>query len=462
MTRSRTESGATARRRFDTRHATATEGLTNARTRIVGNRSGLLADGFVALVRVAGTVGAWIANWFGRVSSVVTPLGWTMIALVPAAFAVGYGLGWIEFVVIAWSGLALLVVAGLYLLPSTALEAELRLPRPRVVAGDAAVGEILARNPSRRKSTGVAVEVPVGDGLAEAIVPALGGGESHATEFAIPAPRRGVVPVGPVRSVRADPVGLVRRELVWTAPSELIVHPRTIAVPSTSTGIVRDLEGNPTRDLTSSDVAFHALREYAPGDERRYIHWRSTAKTGTYMVRQFEQTRRSHLVVGLSLATGDYGDDEEFELAVSVVASIGARAIRDARDVSVVVSERTPEFAKRKLFAVRSLSTVSPGRLLDDLARVEHAESALGVADIARVTSGRVEGISVAFLVCGSAPTVGQLRQAAAQFPAGVEVVAVVCDPETVPGLRRAAGFSVLTVGYLNDLQHALARSAAA
>jgi len=41
-------------------------------------------------------------------------------------------------------------------------------------------------------------------------------------------------------------------------------------------------------------------------------------------------------------------------------------------------------------------------------------------------------------------------------------VLAVVCDPDTVPGLRRVAGLSVLTIGYLEDLQKSLAKSAAA
>jgi uncharacterized protein (DUF58 family) len=302
----------------------------------------------------------------------------------------------------------------------------------------------------------------VGRGLTELVLPSVPRGSSFEQEFAVPTTHRGVYQVGPVRTVRADPVGLVRRELIWTDVAELVVHPRTIAIPSTSTGLIRDLEGNATRDLTNSDVAFHALREYMPGDERRYIHWKSTAKTGTYMVRQFEETRRSHLVVALSLASADYANDDEFELAVSVAGSLGVRAIRDVRNVSVVASVRTPEFAKRKTLAVRQLSTLTRARLLDDLAVVEQSESALTITDVARVTAEQVTGISVAFLVCGSLPTPGQLRSASTQFATGVEVIAVVCDPDTVPGLRQVAGLSVLTIGYLEDLQKSLAKAAAA
>lgn len=149
-------------------------------------------------------------------------------------------------------------------------------------------------------------------------------------------------------------------------------------------------------------------------------------------------------------------------MAVSVAGSLGTRAIRDARTVSVVASERTPEFAKRKVFAVRTLSTLTTSRLLDDLATVETAESALAILDVARVTSDQVSGISVAFLICGSTPTAAQLRAASTRFPIGVEVVAIVCDPQTVPGLRRVAGLSVLTIGFLEDLRKSLARSAAA
>jgi uncharacterized protein (DUF58 family) len=442
---------------IDTRFTTGSKGLTNARTRIVGDRTGFLADAVIATVRFARAVRAGIATAFTRAAAVITPLGWVVLALIPAGLLVGYLIGWLELVVVAYACVALVIIAVVYLVGRTLIAIELRVPHSRVVVGERATGEVVVSNLARRRTFGVTVEIPVGAGLAEAALPGLRRGTQFTHEFIIPTLRRGVIPVGPVRTVRADPVGLVRRELVWSDRAELFVHPRTIGIPSMSTGYVRDLEGNPTRDLSNNDVSFHALREYVPGDERRYIHWKSTARTGTYMVRQFEETRRSHLMIALSLATSDFATDDEFELAVSVAGSLGARAIQDARTVTVVVSEATPQFAKRKVLAVRTLSTLTRTRLLDDLAIVEPAESALAITDVARVIGDQAGGVSVAFLVCGSGATPQELRAASTKFPLGVDVVAVVCDPDSQPGLRRVAGLSVLTVGYLEDLQKSLA-----
>ena len=435
-------------------------GLANTRTRIVGAREGVLADAVINLVRVGTALGATISRLTARIASVVTPLGWVMLGLIPFGFAAGYLLGWMELVVVAWAGVMLALFALLYLVGRSPFHVRLDLAHRRVVVGEPARGAVTVDNPSARRTLGTKVEIPVGLGLAELAIPSLRKGAEFTQDFAIPTLRRGVIQVGPVRTVRADPIGLVRRELVWTDMVDLIVHPRTIGVPSTSTGLIRDLEGAPTRDLTSSDVAFHALREYQTGDERRYIHWKSTAKTGVYMVRQFEETRRSHLMVALSLSNADYESDEQFELAVSAAGSLGVRAIRDGRTVSVVASSITPEFAKRKNFALRSLATHLPARLLDELAVVETSPNALHIRDVARVAADEVIGISVAFLICGSTPTPSELRAASSSFPLDVACVAIVCDPDAVPGFRRVAGLSVLTIGYLDDLRIALARSA--
>lgn len=432
--------------------------LNNARTRLVGSRQGALADAVVAVVRGWRRFRRVLREVWGAVADVVTPLGWGIAAAVTVAFAVGYGLGWLELVAVGWAGLLVLLAAAFFLIGRTSHDASLSVPVNRVVAGENAVGQLTVTNPTRRQLTGTRIEVPVGEGLADFQVPGLSPGESYEDVFTVPALHRGVIPVGPVRAVRADPIGLVRRERQWEEQIDLFVHPRTISVPSMSTGFVRDLEGTPTRDLTASDVSFHALREYMPGDELRSIHWKSTAKTGQYMVRQFEQTRRSHLMLALSLAAEDYSGDDDFEMAVSVIGSIGVRAIRDARTISVVASESTPDFAAKRVFAVKEIASVSASRLLDDLSGVDRSDTALALGDLARVASDMIVGTSLAFLVCGSTVSVTALRHAAQQFPVGIEVVAIVCDPDIVPSLKRAAGLSVLTIGYLEDLQQLMAR----
>lgn len=353
-------------------------------------------------------------------------------------------------------GATLAVVAGLYLIGSTRLAVELVPPASRVAVGDDATATLHVHNPAGRRTFSVAVDVPVGSEIVPVSIPGLPAAGETRRELTVPTVRRGRLALGPVRTVRADPVGLVRRELQFTDALEIIVHPRTIDIPSTSSGLVRDLDGQPTRDLTPADIAFHALREYVPGDDRRHIHWKSTAKTGTFMVRQFEETRRSHLIVALSVASIDFGSDAEFELAVSVTGSLGTRAIRDGREVSVVVSAVTPEFAKRAVVALRPLGTLTPARLLDDLALVDHSPAALGILDVARLAGDDARGVSIAFLVVGSSVTPSRLRSAASAFPPSVAVVALQCDPGAVPGRRRLGGFTVITIGSLVELRRAM------
>ena len=180
------------------------------------------------------------------------------------------------------------------------------------------------------------------------------------------------------------------------------------------------------------------------------------------MVRQFEETRRSRLMVLLDLDPGAYADDAEFELAVSAAASVGARAIRDARTVSFVVSGRGRARTGGTVrgSAMRELPTVSRDRLLDALCVVERDDQAVMLPDVARAAAEGLPGVSLAFLVTGTARGVGPLRAAASRLPAGVEAIAVQCAPEGDAVARTVAGLTVLGIGYLEDLRAILARSA--
>lgn len=422
-------------------------------------REGLLAVVIGRAIRWATATAAVGARWAHAVQGVVTPLGWSVGGGAVAALAAGYALGWVEFIVIGW-GLAVLVAAAfVWLVGRVASTIELVLPTPRVVVGEHAEARLIAANPGRRRFGGVQLEVPVGQQVIERVLPGLPRGGAVDERFRIPTERRGIVRIGPARTVRADPIGLMRREIVWSQVVELHVHPRTVAIEALSTGFIRDLEGSPTRDLTTSDIAFHALREYVPGDDRRFIHWKSSAKTGQFMVRQFEETRRSRLMVLLDIDPGAYTDDDEFELAVSTAASVGARAIRDARTVSFVVSGSSRARASRGS-AMRELPTVTRDRLLDALCVVEREDGALMLPDVAHSAAEGLPGVSLAFLVTGTARGITSLRAAASRLPPGIEGIAVRCSPEGEASTRSLAGLTVVGIGYLEDLRSLFARSA--
>src|SRR5690606_22953750 len=102
-------------------------------------------------------------------------------------------------------------------------------------------------------------------------VKALAAGASDEESFTIRTERRGVIAVGPATTLRGDPLGLVSRDMTWTPLREILVRPPLIPVESLGAGLLRDLEGVSTDAVSQSDLAFHALREYVPGDDLRHI-----------------------------------------------------------------------------------------------------------------------------------------------------------------------------------------------
>ncbi|MCA5895062.1 DUF58 domain-containing protein [Isoptericola sp. NEAU-Y5] len=402
-------------------------------------------DGLAAVGRAVGDA---VARAWARtrpVLGVVSPFGWTVLLLAAVAWWTGVVLRWEEWAAIAVAVTVALLGAVAFVLGRLRYTVTLDVASRRVVVGDRAVGRLLVRNDSSRAMLPAVMELQVGQGVASFPVPRLRPEGEHEEIFAVPTHRRAVIPLGPVRSVRADPLGLLRRELVWTEPEELFVHPRTLPLSGSSTGLLHDLEGRVTPDISDSDVSFHALRDYVPGDDRRHIHWKSTARTGQLMVRQFEETRRSRLAVILSTREEDYADPDEFELAVSVCGSLGLQAIREDGGLAVLVPQGRVRGDHRT-------------RLLDDLTRLELSTARTSLAEIARVASSTVTDASVVALVVGSRVTPTDLRSAAVRLPADARLVAMRCAPGSSVSRGRVADMQVLTLGDLADLPNALRR----
>lgn len=379
-----------------------------------------------------------------RSVGIVTPLGWIVAGLALTTGLAGALLGWTEFRFLALTLAAGLLVAFAFLAGRARFRVEVELRPRRVVAGERAFGRLLVTNTASRRSSPTRLELPVGRGLAEFAIPALAAGGEHEELFAVPTQRRAVIVAGPALSVRGDALGLVRRTVRWADPVELFVHPVTVRLRPSAAGLVRDLEGEVTKTITNNDLAFHALRPYEPGDDRRYVHWRTTARTGRLMVRQFNETRRSQLVLlhaaeATGYSPGGVFSDDEFELGVSVTASIAQQVLRDGTRVRIASGSG-------------ELRTATVVTMLDDSSRIEPLHTDATLRDFARDATRRMPAPSVLLVVVGSASPIGDLRAVDSLFAGDTRTIGLRVQAGAEPRLSLVGGITVATIGALPDL----------
>lgn len=375
--------------------------------------------------------------------SAVTPFGRAVLVAGLGAWALAWRYDWREAALVSVACLGGVLVGVVFLLMSRSQMAVVSsLLTPRVEVGQTAHAEVEATNNSGRRMLPIRMETRIGARVAPLHVPTLQSGATHHENVPIPTTRRAVLPVGPVRSVLGDPLGLVRRERLWTGSEDLFVHPRYTPLAPFSTGWIRDLEGQTTNDRSPSDVAFHTLREYVIGDDRRHVHWRTTARQsdGKLMVREFVDTRQAHLAIVLSLHAGDYRSEEEFELAVSVAASLGLRAFADDQEVSVFASGRQ----------LPSFHRVS---LLDALAGVEVRPDAPDVAAAVGRSRDGLARASVVAIVTGGGAGADRVRSAAARSGGPGSAIGIRADCSGPSALRRTSQVPVVDVADLDDLR---------
>ena len=371
---------------------------------------------------------------------VITPVGWLVLLVAAVALTLSLVFGWQEFTYLGTLMLAAFVISIFFLFGRASYGVDVELNPRRVVVGDRAMGRMLVTNVGARNLPPTRMELPVGKGLAEFQLPAMKPKQEVEELFAVPTNRRAVIVAGPAESVRGDQIGLLRRSLKWAEPKDLFVHPRTVRLVPSAAGLVRDLEGQVSKKITNNDIAFHALRPYVPGDDRRYVHWRTSARIGQLMVRQFEETRRSQLTMIHTTRSELYASEEEFELAISLTASIAAQVIRDGTQMNVV-----SEAAMWKTQSVTSM--------LDASCRIEPVGKMFPtVREFARERTKRLPNPSVVMIIGGSRMTTADFRSIQSLFGSDTSQVAFHVELGAQPKYGAVAGLSVITVGDLDDL----------
>lgn len=162
----------------------------------------------------------------------------------------------------------------------------------------------------------------------EAALPAMNPGAEAEAVVEITPLRRGLIRFNSVSLARSDPLGLFRSFVKSPAPQSVLVLPKRYPLPLIALpGTQKYQEGGVAMasNVGRSDE-FVALRDYRRGDPLRHIHWRSWAKTGRPIVKEFEDEFFTRHALVLDTFTDD-PRGAAFEEAVSVAASFASTIV---------------------------------------------------------------------------------------------------------------------------------------
>lgn len=251
----------------------------------------------------------------------LTRAGWWTLGIGSALVVFAIPTGYVD---IGYVGAACLIAVALgfgWVMWRPRLRIRREIDPTRVTVGDVALGMVTVENISRRSALALVARDRMGTASVDVPLPRLKPGEHRLSKYRLPTERRAVLTIGPLVVSRTDPFGLASFEQEFGETTTLWVHPRRHALVPLPATLQRSLEVATSDMSPRGTMAFHTLREYVPGDDRRHIHWRTTARTGTLMVRQYVDTSLPDLTILLDTRRDRHTDDS-FEQAVEAAASL--------------------------------------------------------------------------------------------------------------------------------------------
>lgn len=170
-------------------------------------------------------------------------------------------------------------------------------------------------------------------------------GATTATSYPVRARRRGRHTLDGFRIRFTDVLGFWVHTVRIAHPTPLVVTPAVVPLPSGRAAAYGATGETPIPQTAVSGPDDVLVREYQARDDVRRIHWPSTARSGTLMVRREEAAWDPTAWVLLDSRAGVHpsarGEQPTFEWLVSAAASVGLRLLEDGYTVTLIDAEGT-------------------------------------------------------------------------------------------------------------------------
>jgi uncharacterized protein (DUF58 family) len=194
-------------------------------------------------------------------------------------------------------------------------------------------------------------------------------------------PRRGIVHRPDAGLLSRFPIGLFRKYRRARLPREIVVYPFP-EIASVAEAPPEDARGGrPHASRRGAGFDLRMLREFAPGDDPRDMHWKQSARMRRWIVREREAERDRAVVLTVDNALADPEDPAALERL--------ERAISHCAGQALVLLGRGGEvgFQARGVRLVPSVGRVQRSRILEALARLP-AIPAAGAPDFPPLRRG--------------------------------------------------------------------------
>lgn len=227
-----------------------------------------------------------------------------------------------------------------------------RRPPPRIHAGQPFLMEVAVANAKpKRASFSIEIEdliagVPLDKKCYFLKIPP---GRTQRTSYRHTFLRRGAYKIDGVRIATKFPFALFRKSRDVAAITELVVFPAL--VPVTPPAPRAPTRGDAIASRRGRRGEFFGLRDHRRGDDRRDVHWKSTARTGRLMVREYEDELAREVTIAvdnaLPAATRQAVEDDRvspqhqgeldaLERAVSLAASLACSYLGAGWQVTLI------------------------------------------------------------------------------------------------------------------------------